>query len=154
MTTPSSLNPSFATPPPNWFARNWKWVVALGVLGGVLLLTAFVGGILFIVETSIQHSGFYTEALARTRANPQVIEKIGQPLQAGWFATGSLNSSGSSGSADVTIPISGPKGKGTIYVVAKKSAGEWKFETLQVEVAGEGQRIDLLKPDDIAPKED
>lgn len=153
MTTPSSFNPTFQGPPPNWFARNWKWVVVLGVLGGILALTVFVGGILLIVETSFQHSGFYTEALARARADPQVIEKIGQPLQPGWLATGNLNTSGSSGSADVSIPISGPKGKGTIYVEAKKSAGEWTFETLQVEIAGEEHRIDLLKPEGIAPKE-
>lgn len=145
MTTPSSPNPSFSSPPPNWLARNWKWAVGLGVLGAVLLLALFVGGILLVVETSFQHSGFYTEALARARANPQVIEKLGQPLQAGWLASGSVNTTGPSGSADVSIPISGPKGKGTIYVVAKKSVGEWKFETLQVDISGEESRIDLLK---------
>jgi len=153
MTTPPSLTPSFSSPPPNWFARNWKWALALGLLGGILLLAAFVGSILLIVETSFQHSGFYSEALARARANPQVTEKIGLPLQAGWLASGSMNTSGPSGSADVSIPISGPKGKGTIYVVAKKSAGEWKFRTLQVEIEGETSRIDLLKPEEIIPKD-
>jgi hypothetical protein len=35
--------------------------------------------------------------------------------------------------------------------VAKKSAGVWKVATLQVEVAGEAQPIDLLQPDENAP---
>ena len=42
--------------------------------------------------------------------------------------------------------ISGPKGKGTIYVVAKKSAGEWSYSRMEVEVEGQPGRIDLLRP--------
>jgi hypothetical protein len=103
------------------------------------------------VESTIQHSGFYPQALERAQANPQVANKIGQPLKAGWFASGNINISGSSGDADIAIPISGPNGKGTIYVVAKKSAGLWTFRTLQVEVPGESQRIDLLQPEKDIP---
>ena len=116
----------------------------------MLLLAAFAAGILLLIETSFQHSGFYHQALERAQANPQVVQKIGQPLRAGWLASGSVNTHGtSSGDADVAIPISGPKGKGTIYLVAKKSAGLWKFETLQVEVAGQKERIDLLKSEEV-----
>jgi hypothetical protein len=117
----------------------------------LLLLSAFVGAILLAVESTIQHSGFYPQALERAQANPQVANKIGQPLKAGWFASGNINISGSSGDADIAIPISGPNGKGTIYVVAKKSAGLWTFRTLQVEVPGESQRIDLLQPEKDIP---
>jgi hypothetical protein len=38
-------------------------------------------------------------------------------------------------------------------VVAKKSAGKWGFQTLQVELAGQADRIDLLKPDEHVPSE-
>lgn len=154
MAAPSSPAPGVANSGPGWFARNWKWALLLAGLGLALLLAAFVAGILLIVETSFQHSGFYHDALDRARANPQVVDKIGQPLRAGWLASGSVNTSGSSsGNADVAIPISGPKGKGTIYLVAKKSAGLWKFETLQVEVEGQEERIDLLKGDEAPPGE-
>jgi len=146
MVSPPVVNPTFASQKPNWLARNWKWVVPVAVVSLFVVLASFVGGILLIVETSIQHSDFYPVALARARANPEVLEKLGQPVQAGWLASGSINISGSSGNADVSIPIHGPKGKGTLYVVAKKSAGEWKFETLQVEISRESQRIDLLQP--------
>jgi len=145
MATPSSFGTGGAELRPSWFTRNWKWAVPFGVLAALLLAVAFVGGILFLVETSFQRSEFYTQALARARANPQVAEKIGQPLQAGWLASGNLNVSGPSGDANVSIPVSGPKGKGTLYVVAKKSAGVWTLVTLQVEVAEEAERIDLLQ---------
>jgi len=150
MASPSSFGPGAATQP-NWLARNWKWLVPLGLLALIFMFASFVGGILLLVETSIQHSDFYPQALQRARANQDVAQKIGRPLKAGWLASGSVNTSGSSGHADLSIPISGPKGKGTLYVVAKKNAGQWRFETLQVEVTGEEQRIDLLQPEENGP---
>jgi Cytochrome oxidase complex assembly protein 1 len=144
MVTPTGLYQTPVAAPPNWFNRNWKWALPVGVLLLLLLLLAFVGTIFLIVETSFQHSDPYIHGLARARANPRVMEKIGQPLAPGWLVSGNINISGPSGNADISIPVSGPKGKGTIYVVAKKSAGEWTFQTLQVEVEGQPERIDLL----------
>jgi hypothetical protein len=134
-------------PPPNWISRSWKWLIPVAVVGFILLAVGFVSGILLIVETSFRHSDCYTQALARASADPHVLEKMGQPIVAGWLISGNINISGPSGNADISIPLSGPKGKGTIYVVAKKSAGDWSFETLQVEIEGQTQRIDLLKPE-------
>lgn len=148
MATPSSFGAGDAVVQPNWFTRNWKWAVPFAVLAMLLLACAFVGGIFFLVESSFQHSEFYAQALARARANPQVILKMGKPLQAGWLASGSLNTSGSSGDADISIPVSGPKRKGTLYVVAKKTTGVWTLVKLEVEVAGEPGRIDLLQPEE------
>jgi len=47
--------------------------------------------------------------------------------------------------ADLAIPISGPKGKGTIYVKAAKSLGRWTYSDLIVEIQATRNRIDLLK---------
>jgi hypothetical protein len=41
--------------------------------------------------------------------------------------------------------ISGPNGKGTIYVAATKSLGRWNYSGLIVEIAKTHQRIDLLQ---------
>ena len=38
---------------------------------------------------------------------------------------------------------SGPKGKGTIYAVATKSAGEWTYSKLEVKIDSTGETIDL-----------
>jgi hypothetical protein len=137
----------------SWFARHWKSILSVGCLGLILLVAAFVGGIFLLVESSIKNSRAYTEAITRAQQSPLVLEKIGQPLKAGWFVSGSINVSGSSGNADFSIPLSGSKGKGKLYVVAKKSAGLWQFETLQVEVEGESQRIDLLQAEQKIPVE-
>jgi hypothetical protein len=153
MATQPGLYQTPATPPPNWVSRNWKWFVPAGLITLFLLLAAFVGSIFLIVETSFQHSECYVQALARARANQQVVEKIGQPFTAGWLATGNINISGPSGKADIAIPIRGPKRRGTIYVVATKRAGEWTFQTLRVEIQGDPQRIELLKTEPIVPTE-
>ncbi len=50
---------------------------------------------------------------------------------------------GGSGEADLAIPISGPKGKATIYAVATKSGGKWTYSKLTVQVVGGGDEIDL-----------
>ena len=136
-----------------WLTRNWKWVVPVGCLGLIIVLVGFVGGILLIVETSFKNSDAYTGALAQAQSNSQVAEKIGRPMKAGWFVSGNINVSGSSGHADLSIPISGPKGKGMIFVVATKSAGRWLFKTLQVEVNGDSERIDLLQAEQRVPVE-
>lgn len=48
------------------------------------------------------------------------------------------------GHADLEIPISGPNGKATLYATARKSAGVWTFEVLQVEFAKDNERADLI----------
>ena len=151
MATPSNPGPSASSAQPIWFGRNWKWAVPLGALVLFFLFASFIGGIFLLVEVSFQHSDSYTQALARARTDPRVAARIGGPLKVGWLASGSINTSGPSGDADISIPISGPKGKGTLYVVAKKSAGLWTFKTLQVEVEGESERIDLLLPEENDP---
>jgi Cytochrome oxidase complex assembly protein 1 len=40
------------------------------------------------------------------------------------------------------FPFSGRKGKGTIYVIATKSAGEWQYSKLIVKT-NDGETIDL-----------
>jgi hypothetical protein len=145
MATSPVSSQSSGVPGLDRLTRNWKWVVPVFLLAALLLVGGFIGTILFVVESSFQHSDCYVQALAKTRANPEVGEKIGEPITPGWFSSGSINLSGPSGNADITIPIRGSKGKGKIYVVAEKRAGAWSFETLQVEIEGNEQRIDLLQ---------
>jgi hypothetical protein len=52
---------------------------------------------------------------------------------------------GASGEANLSIPIFGPNGKGTIYVAANKSLGRWKYSGLTVEITKTHQRINLLQ---------
>jgi len=71
-------------------------------------------------------------AVAAAESNPVVQQKLGEPLKVGFLPSGSMEISGSSGHADLSIPVSGPRGQGTIYAVARKSVGLWKFESLDI----------------------
>jgi hypothetical protein len=99
----------------------------------------------------MKSSDAYKSALARAKADPRVVNALGSPITDGFFVSGNTNVSGSSGSADMTIPISGPKGKGTIYFVASKFMGKWTFSKMVVEIAQTGQRIDLVEDPSAAP---
>jgi len=138
---PTPLPPPM--PRPNWFGRNWKWVVPLGCLLPVL----FVGGcglLVFLFATGIiKQSDAYKIALARAQANPAVIEAIGSPISQTGIVSGNSNVSGAVGEANLSIPLSGPKGKATLYVEAKKSADTWFFQTMVVKIEKTGERIDL-----------
>jgi len=133
----------------NWFGRNWKWFVPLACVWGLVVIAGFVALILYLVFGLMKSSDVYTEALARAKANPSVVMALGMPIKEGLVVAGSIRVSGPSGEADLEIPISGPKGKGTIYVEAHKSAGRWNYLKLFVEIGVDGERIDLLKPGEL-----
>src|SRR5262245_45010981 len=115
-----------------WWSRNWKWTVPLGCL--TVLLSC--GGLVILIFTLafgvIKSSDVYTDALVKAKADNQVKALLGEPLEPGFWVTGKIEVSGSSGSADLSIPLSGPKGSATLCVVAKKSAGKWAYTTLEV----------------------
>src|SRR6476469_5222548 len=134
-----------ATPKPNWWKRNWKWFVPLGCFTVVLLHLAFVGSILVIVFSAMKSSDVYKEALARAKADPAVVRALGSPIKDGFLLSGNTSVNGASGESNLAIPISGPKGKGTIYLSATKSLGRWNYSGLVVEVGQTHERIDLLQ---------
>jgi Cytochrome oxidase complex assembly protein 1 len=134
-----------ATPTPNWWKRNWKWFVPLGCFTVMLLFVIFVGSILVIVFGAMKSTDVYKDALSQARGNSAVIEALGTPIKDGFLVSGNTNVNGASGEANLAIPISGPKGKGTIYVSAKKSLGQWRYSGLVVEVGQTHERIDLLQ---------
>jgi hypothetical protein len=123
----------------------------VGCLGGCLVLAlvgaAFGLGLAGLIFTGLKTSGPYAQALELARQSHEVVEALGEPIEAGWLASGSVHITGSSGEAELSIPIHGPRNRGTIHVIAEKRAGQWEFELLEVEVEGQSERIDLLSPE-------
>src|SRR5437764_1676282 len=137
-----SLSP---TPTVNWWKRNWKLFVPLGCFSIALLFVVFVVSVVVIVFSAVKSTDVYKDALARAKSHPAVIEALGSPVTEGFLVSGNTNVNGASGEANLSIPITGPKGKGTIYVSAKKSLGQWNYSGLGFEIAKTHQRIDLLQ---------
>jgi hypothetical protein len=130
-----------------WFSRNWKWAVPVGCLLPILLCGGGFAAFFFLiygaVTTSIKSSDAYEVGMAQARASPDVRAALGEPIESGLWIGGSISVNGPSGNVDVSIPISGPKGSGTLYVVGTRNAGRWQYQTMEVEVPGRPSRIDV-----------
>ena len=124
----------------SWLGRYWIWLLVAVLLCGGL----FVLGIFSLIIGAMRGSDVAKEAVARAQSNALVAQRLGAPISEGWFVSGSINVSTGSGDADLTVPISGPKGKGTVYVKAMKTAGRWDYSLMQAAIDGSGDRIDLL----------
>jgi len=131
----------------NWWSRNWKWFVPAGCVTIFLLCILFVAGIVGVVFASLRNSEVVRQSIAQAERNPEVALTLGTPLKAGMLVSGNISLNGSSGNADVSIPVSGPRGKGTIYCVARKSAGQWTYDKLEVELPGHSERVRLAGPE-------
>ncbi len=133
-------------PAPNWWTRNWKWLVPAGCLTGVAGVVGFIALIISLVFGLIKSSTPYRQALARAQKDPVVISQLGTPISGGFLVSGSVNLSGGTGQANLAIPLQGSRGSGTLYVEASQSAGTWTYSTLTLQPNGVGAPISLLRP--------
>lgn len=120
--------------------RNWARA-GLAVIAGFVLLF----GLLFYAIFALMKSGeAYKLSLARAQSDQLVIAALGEPIKAGWFVSGNVKVNGPEGSANLSIPISGPKNSGTLISEASKVAGSWVIHLLIVRVDGEPAPIVLI----------
>ena len=132
--------------PAGWMERNWKWFVPIGCLGLLALTLGFLAAVISLIFWGIRSTDVYSGALERARFAPAVVEELGEPIEPGFWVTGSIHTSGPSGDVELMFPIAGPRGRGTIYVTAHKRAGRWVYDLLELEIDGREERIDFLDP--------
>jgi hypothetical protein len=140
---------SMPTPPPlptkkpaDWWGRNWKWFMPLAATVAVVAIGGFVATIMGFIKSS----DAYTGALARARSAPAVVDAIGTPIKDAYFVSGNISVNGTTGAADLAIPVTGPKGGASVFVQASKRLGVWHFDHMFVQVDATQQRIDLSEP--------
>jgi hypothetical protein len=124
---------------PEGMSTGGKVLTVIAVLATFGL---FVGFLLFTIEGMLRRSQIYETTLNEAGQSPCVAAKVGIPFAPGWFVTGSLTESSVEGSADLEIPIHGPKGSGTLAVSAKKESGIWNIADLTLQQ--NGRDIELL----------
>ncbi|MFZ5444430.1 MAG: cytochrome c oxidase assembly factor Coa1 family protein [Myxococcota bacterium] len=143
-------NPSAPAPQPGWFSRNWKWLVPVACIVPTLCCVTFGAVAYFGASKMIQASPVFAMAMAKASSNPEVQATLGTPLAPGLGLNGGYNEKNGSGTADFSLPLEGPKGKGTLVVKATGRGGSWNFQVLEVEAGG--KRINLL--DDAPPTDE
>jgi len=85
----------------------------------------------------------YRDSVARAQNDPRVRAALGTPVKPGLFVSGSINTQNRDGDAKLDIPLSGPKGSGTLRVVATKTRGQWDYNRMIV-TPKNGPEIDLM----------
>jgi|SRR5579859_25556 len=141
---PGSIPPPYSPAQKSgWWSRNWKWFVPTLFFVIFVLPLAMCGGIVYFVMSTLKNSEVARESIARAQSNAVLMEKLGTPIQMGAWIGGSVNAASADGRANLVIPISGPKGKGTLMVFARKTAGEWHYLTMYVMIQG-GGTVNLL----------
>jgi len=128
-----------------WLSRNWKWVVPTGCVAVTAAVVVFAGVAVMAVLAVIRHSSAYAEAVARAKGSSAVRRALGEPIEEGLFVSGAVNVQPTRGTAELWIPLSGPKGRGTLHARGALSGGRWVFSTLTFGVAGSDEEIDLLE---------
>lgn len=129
----------------SWFSRNWPWAVPLGgCLVFIILIVAFVGTVIYGVSKGFSESTPYKEALAKVNQDEYVIGILGEPIETNGIMNGRFEFTNGKGSADISIPIKGPDGKGRLYVVGNKENDQWNYTDMYVIIDMSNEQIDLL----------
>ena len=147
---PPPVAPEFSpvsTPPRHgWFRRHLAFIIPAGCLVMLLIVALVVLAGLWLGFGKPKEMPPYRDALALARANAEVTDALGSPIKPGTIGLRfNRQWNNASGSATMSIPLKVPKGKGTLYVIAMKSAGVWTFQRLEVRIEGRSEPIDLLK---------
>jgi hypothetical protein len=129
-------------PPPKKSSGCGK-IALIGCTVILALAIIFVGGLVFFVFGAIKRSDVYTEARNRAAADPRVIATLGEPINTGWWVSGSVHVDNGRGTADITFPIKGPKGEAKVHATASRDTSAWSYSQLTVTPEGGGQ-IDVL----------
>jgi hypothetical protein len=137
--------------PRGWFARNLWWLLPTAILVVVVPIGCCVGIFVWLIG-SLKSSEPYQMALERVRADRQVIEKLGEPVEASdWIPTGNfshhVNNGVASGEVTFDFNVSGPKGTGRVHAEAVCQNGKWRLRLLQVTPEGGGEIVTLPNED-------
>ncbi len=129
----------------SWWQRNWKWFVPVGCLGLVMLSLAGIAMLFFLVMGGMRNAEVTQLAISIANNHAELVEAIGEPIEPRGFISGSIQTSGPSGEADLAIPIVGPRGQATLYGEATRRQREWTYQVLVAELEDDGRRLDLLR---------
>jgi len=129
----------------SWFSRNWMWVVPVGGCLTIILLFMFgIGAAIFGVSKLFTESAPYEYALEQAKNDSKVIEYLGNDIETNGIMQGNISLKNNNGNANITIPIKGTKGKGSVTIIGEKLDGEWVYEELYVTIKETNEQLNLL----------
>jgi hypothetical protein len=140
MDSNAAIPPAYAAPQPVQQPKSRKKMWVIVILSVLLLIFLLIVGcctaLYFGVTHALKSTQVYVLSIQRAQASPCATSKLGTPLTANGVPQGSANENNDSGSADLTIPIKGPQGTGSVHVIASRENKIWTLTSETLTVAG------------------
>lgn len=141
MTEPYRSDPQYPQPPRK--RMNPLAIAAVGCAIAIAAVIGFAAFILTIVFGALRNSTPYEAAVARAQFDPRVIALLGKPVEAKLIVSGTIHAVNDSGTANLDIPLEGPKGKAKLHVAGTKEKGVWTYSEMTV-TPENGEPVNLL----------
>jgi len=106
--------------------RNWARAGLLIFLTMVFLVWSLFSGL----STLLKNNPAYIETLELINNNTEIVALMGSPIEADGFFSGNVAVTPTSGTANFSIPVSGPNCSGTVISRAEKTFGNWEIYLL------------------------
>ena len=122
-----------------WLTRRGKWTLGMVLVVMIALYP--------IVDYSFSQSEPFRLAMSAVNANGDAIGLLGAHIERRRWAgiSGSMQTQGSNGTAELSIPVQGPRGKGTVTVYAVKRADVWTIQSLVLKAADSSKSLVLVE---------
>lgn len=132
-----------STPP--WLERLHWWLrrATVAMLMVLLISLTTVGVLIYLVTSSTP----YRESMLEVRLHPAVIARLGTPIDTGWLISGRHRSENGVFILDIAVPVTGPKGAGTVFLEASKQDESWVVDRIIVEVKNQKEMMNLAPPE-------
>jgi len=110
--------------------RSRKWIIAV-VLFSVVVPIVMTVGILGLVFGGLYFGSKSTEefkcAMTEINTNKEAIELLGTPIEDGYFVMPNIEISGPIRRVNFSVPVSGPKGSGSLQVISFRDGFNSQF---------------------------
>jgi len=126
----------------SWFRRNWWWVILLVFLLFILVCGGICGGVATFGIAMLKDSEPYKLALKQVREDPEVVKRLGEPIEDGLIPVGDVSTTNDRGSANLFFEVTGPKGSAKVMCQSQMVGGQWGLTQLEV-TFDDGKRITI-----------
>lgn len=132
-------------PQPSWWKRNWKWVIPLGgCLTVMVIFVIFIGSIFYGVTSVLEESQPYEYALEKINQDDEITNELGTPIEKDGIISSDYKYFNGKKTAKLSVPVSGPKGSGILFVEASGEDDNWIYDVIRIEIK-DNENIDLLE---------
>ena len=131
-----------------WLNRNWKWLIPLLVLSlGITIVLGLAGNEISGVVAVYAESEIYEDALKIAKENNEVKQKLGdlKPIGFSAIAEGVIKFSNNNNSVDISVRVTGSKGRGRIDISANRKENKWEYKRIQIRIKRPKETIKILE---------